>query len=162
MPVFCTGSVGHFSVCVSHSRGAKYSGRCHLIEQSLLSFLKGAIGRTQIDTGATGPSGAPCYPPARLDRANLETTVRELFAAGLAESTRKTYRSGERRYLNFCATWGESPYPATERHLASFIAHLYNEGLKPLTMKISAELRPELCRYLVSSGPLRADCPGPR
>ena len=62
----------------------------------------------------------------------METTLQELFAAGLTESTRKTYRSGERRYLNFCATLGN---PATEKHLAGFIAHLYNKGLKPSTMK---------------------------
>ena len=55
--------------------------------------------------------------------------------AGLAASTQRTYRSGERRYLLFCSMTGESPYPATEHRLTQFIAHLFEQGLGTSTMK---------------------------
>ena len=89
----------------------------------------------QTNSGTARPGGAPSHGPARLDTANLEATVRELFTAGLAESTRKIYQSGERRYLSFCPTLGESPYLTTERSLARFISHIYNQGLSASTMK---------------------------
>ena len=50
-------------------------------------------------------------------------------------STQKTYRSGEHRYLRFCAELGESPYPANEQRLARFIAHLFRQGLRAGSMK---------------------------
>ena len=56
----------------------------------------------------------------------------ELFAAGLAPSTQKAYKSGERRY---CSSAGQSPYPVTEQGLSAFVAFLYRQGLSAATMK---------------------------
>ena len=39
---------------------------------------------------------------ARLDVASLVPTARKLFDAGLANTTRKTYRVGANRYARFC------------------------------------------------------------
>lgn len=61
--------------------------------------------------------------------------VQQLFAAGLAPATRRTYQSGEKRYLGFCSSMGESPYPASEQPLSAFVAFLYQQGLSAATMK---------------------------
>ena len=39
---------------------------------------------------------------ARLDITNLDDTVLKLFLAGLADSTKQTYKSGACRYLEVC------------------------------------------------------------
>ena len=62
-------------------------------------------------------------------------TVQELFAAGLASSTQKAYKSGERRYSEFCTRTGVTPFPTKETTLSAFVAHLYREGLAASTAK---------------------------
>jgi len=47
----------------------------------------------------------------------------------------RTYRSGEKRYLTFVASIGESPYPATEQLLSKFVAFMFRERLSASTMK---------------------------
>lgn len=58
-----------------------------------------------------------------------------MFAAGLAHSTRRTYQTGERRYIRFCQEAGLTPFPAKEKSLILFAAHLYQEGLLAGTVK---------------------------
>ena len=62
-------------------------------------------------------------------------TVQELFTAGLASITQRVYRSGERRYTDFCRAANISPFPASEATLSSFVAFLYKEGLTAGTVK---------------------------
>jgi len=57
-----------------------------------------------------------------LDIAQLGLTVQELFVAGLADSTRKAYKSGERRYTEFCTRTGVTPFPTKETTLSAFVA----------------------------------------
>ncbi len=54
------------------------------------------------------PSGGAA---AGLDLSLLDPIVQDLFASGLALSTRKTYRTGGARYEGFCRKYGLSPYP---------------------------------------------------
>ena len=61
-------------------------------------------------------------------------TVQELFAAGLADSTQKAYKSGERSYAEFCTRTDVTPFP-TKETFSAFIAHLYREGLAASTVK---------------------------
>ena len=61
--------------------------------------------------------------------------VQELFAAGLAPATRKAYRSGERRYLQFCSSVGRSPFPMSEEGLSTFVADLLQQGLSLPSMR---------------------------
>ena len=72
----------------------------------------------------------------RLDLAQLDHAVQELFIAGLAGSTQKAYRSGEKRFVDFCAAAALRPFPATERILLSFVAFLFKEGLSAGTVKL--------------------------
>ncbi len=72
---------------------------------------------------------------AGLDLSELGHTVQELFAAGLADSTQRAYRAGEKRYTDFCAAAGLSPFPVTEPSLSAFVAFLYRVGLTAGTIK---------------------------
>ena len=56
---------------------------------------------------------------------------------GLAESTQRTYSSGNTRFLKFCEQIGTSPpLPVCECVLCCFCAHLANEKLKHKTIKV--------------------------
>lgn len=70
-----------------------------------------------------------------MDISHLERSVQELFTAGLAESTRKSYKTGANSYLSFCATYGRVNFPVTEKNLSLFSAHLSNKGLQASTVK---------------------------
>ena len=73
---------------------------------------------------------------ARLDFTNLDTTVQELYSAGIAPSTQKTYRSGSKRFIQFCEQYGISePFPVNEQVLVYFVASLYRGGLSGGTVK---------------------------
>ncbi len=55
---------------------------------------------------------------------------------GLAPSTRRTYRSGQERYLTFCRQTGTPPLPVCEQHLCRFCAYLADENLCLRTVKV--------------------------
>ena len=59
-----------------------------------------------------------------LDISTLVPTVQELFGAGIANSTQKVYKSGDRRYNNFCNMFYLSPYPVTESQLSYYVAYV--------------------------------------
>ena len=66
----------------------------------------------------------------------MDTTVQELFSAGIAPSTQKTYRSGSKRFIQFCEQYGISePFPVNEQVLVYFVASLYRGGLSGGTVK---------------------------
>ena len=62
-------------------------------------------------------------------------TVQELFSAGLAQSTVKSYRSCSNKYTKFCLDKGITPFPAEEKTVCCFIAALYVEGLAGSSVK---------------------------
>ena len=72
---------------------------------------------------------------ARLDLSSLDSAVQQLFSAGLANSTKKSYQSGANRYIRFCSLFGVTPYPTTERSLSYFVGYLFQEGLSASTVK---------------------------
>ena len=66
----------------------------------------------------------------------MDATVQELFSAGIAPSTQKTYRSGSKRFIQFCEQYGISePFPVNEQVLVYFVASLYRGGLSGGTVK---------------------------
>ena len=65
----------------------------------------------------------------------MDAVVRELFSAGLAASTRNSYRSGSKRYVDFCVLKSLNSFPVAERTLSLFLAYLYTEGLSGNTAK---------------------------
>lgn len=66
----------------------------------------------------------------------MDAAVQALFSAGLALSTQAVYRTGCRRFFQFCETFQVAqPLPVTERILSAFVAYLHIEGLAPGTVK---------------------------
>ena len=66
----------------------------------------------------------------------LGHTAQELFVAGLAGSTQRAYRLGEKCFMDFCITAALQPFPVTEPTLSAFVAFLYKEGLSVSTVKL--------------------------
>ena len=71
----------------------------------------------------------------RLDVTKLGQTVQELFNAGLEASTQRTYRSGEKRFIQFCELTSMPSFPVPEAVLCAFMAHLYMNGLSAGSVK---------------------------
>ena len=84
----------------------------------------------------------------------LVPVVQELSAAGIANSTRRVYRTGEGRYNKFCAQAGLPNYPASERVLMLFAAHLFNQQLSHGSIKsyLAAVRYAQICRGLGDPG----------
>ena len=71
----------------------------------------------------------PSAPSGQLDTSLLEERCRFFLVQGLAESTQKSYASGQRRFYNFCLQAGKlhptgSPCPTDEWTLCLFVAFL--------------------------------------
>ena len=65
----------------------------------------------------------------------MEERAAFYFTKGLADSSQKTYKSGENRYLRFCQSANWTPLPAPEATLCKFVSFLASEGLKHRTIK---------------------------
>ena len=72
---------------------------------------------------------------ARLDISRLDTIVQQLISAGLAPSTKNTYRAGGNRYVTWCEKLKLTAFLVTENTLTLFVASLYNDGLSGNTAK---------------------------
>ena len=112
---------------------------------------------------ATGPigshsscrltSGACHGQQSQLDITSLENLIRVYFAQGVAKSTRTTYSSAQRRYLNFCELYQIPPLPLSETSVCLFAAFLVHQGLRAQSistylsalrhLQISAGLQPQ-------------------
>jgi site-specific recombinase XerC len=66
----------------------------------------------------------------------LDKCVDKFFAKGLADSTQRTYRSGQKRFLDFCEAGGFKAVPASETILCRFVGFLAESGLKSRTIKV--------------------------
>ena len=105
--------------------------------QETLSLLSPAGTRGERATCAA-PRGAPGgtgRPPAGLDISALEKRFAEYFQKGLADSSHRTYRSCENRYLWFCQLYDCTPLPVSEDTLCKFATYLGGVGLKHRTIK---------------------------
>ena len=70
-----------------------------------------------------------------MDVSVLVPAVQELFEAGIANSTQRVYKSGDKRYNEFCDRFNLTTYPVTESQLSYFVAYLFKEGLSAGTVK---------------------------
>ena len=59
----------------------------------------------------------------------LDRIVLQLADCGIAESIKKVYESGQRRFLTLCQQHGRNPLPTTEVLLCRFVAFLAAFGL---------------------------------
>ena len=65
----------------------------------------------------------------------MEGVVSDLFSAGLALSTKRTYRSGTNRYIRMCSLANVTPFPVSEKSLCLFVGHLFADRLSSQTVK---------------------------
>ncbi len=72
---------------------------------------------------------------ARLDQGGLDQHVQSFFLRGLADITHRVYRTGQKRYLDFCSRAGLRGVPASEGVVCKFVAQHATEGLKHRTIK---------------------------
>ncbi len=91
-----------------------------------------ARGRCLVPSNYGGDNGGP---GAGLGVTDLVSTVSELFAAGLAESTHRAYESGCKRYIEFCKGVEWDPFPVSEDSLCLFVVKLFRDGLSAGTVK---------------------------
>ena len=70
-----------------------------------------------------------------MDIHSLDGAVQAYFAAGIADSTHKTYRTAERRFTKFFKDFSLSPYSVNESILCYFVACLGQQGLTAATIK---------------------------
>lgn len=66
----------------------------------------------------------------------MDRLVDKFFRKGLAESTQRTYGSGQRKYLDFCKSGGLQAVPASESVLCSFVSQIAESGIKYRTIKV--------------------------
>ena len=66
----------------------------------------------------------------------MDRASQKYFSKGLADSTQRTYSSGQRRYLRFCRESGVQAVPASERSCCLFATYLAEEGLTHKTIKV--------------------------
>ena len=119
----------------SHSGKVK-CGRGSLIEGRSLLLLSGGARRKEGTHSSRGRSvGGAGNPAAGLDLRELEKCATFYFAKGLADSSQRTYKSGENRYLHFCLSCKVTPLPVSESILCKFVSYLACEGLKHRSIK---------------------------
>ena len=64
----------------------------------------------------------------------LEDLASQLFTASLAEGTRRSYASAQKRFIDFCSHRGFTPLPLSEDKACLFVAYLASQGLSAQTI----------------------------
>ena len=95
-----------------------------------------AVSQARTISGARGVVAGTSNQPARLDVAELDRFADRLLAKSLAESTQRSYRSGQNRFLTFCRRVNVRAVPASETLLCRFVAYVAREKLKHRTIKV--------------------------
>lgn len=70
-----------------------------------------------------------------MDLPRFVPVVQDLFAAGLAESTKKVYKTGKGRYIDFCERLNLVQFPTSEETLLLLVGHLHQQNLSHGTIK---------------------------
>lgn len=71
-----------------------------------------------------------------MDIRELDPAVQRFYHAALTDSTKKTYKAGKKRYVDFCTKFNVQPLPVSESGLCYFAAHLGEQGLMESSVKI--------------------------
>lgn len=66
----------------------------------------------------------------------MDELVDKFFRKGLADTTHKTYGSGQKKFLEFCKAGGLQAVPASETVLCGFVSHVAEAGLRHRTIKV--------------------------
>ncbi len=90
--------------------------------------------------GNPGPTLIPHYILqwllSGLDITDLDEAVQFYCDQGIADSTRKTYKSALQRFSNFCDLYSiTTPFPVSESMLCYYASYLAAQKLSPQTIK---------------------------
>jgi hypothetical protein len=120
----------------SHTGCDKFSSRCIVTQQRLKIFLFCYTGTQVTYSHLISPSANVIQSSSSVDLSSLLFLDGVRMAGGwvedgfgIASSTRSTYSSAQRRFLDFCSCSGLSPLPISEHTLCLYAAFLANEGL---------------------------------
>ena len=127
-----------------HPRGPALAQRFSRYAEDVFS----AAGR-RADADPRGAAVAGDAAGIALERPAVEGALSRYTAQGVADSTRRSYASGLRRFERFCEQLGLQGLPASERVLSLFCAALAREGLRYATIKSYLRSR-HLCHCLFS------------
>ena len=95
-----------------------------------------SVGQKNSRRSSRGAAAIAGKQSAGLDVASLDKCVDKFFAKGLADSTQRTYRSGQKCFLEFCEAGGFKAVPASETVLCRFVGFLAESSLKSRTIKV--------------------------
>ena len=115
---------------VSHIPGSLNEAADHLSRDTLPSFLQITPGAKSHPT----PLGEELMATLVTQQSDW-TSASWRAALRLADSSHRTYKSGENRFLHFCQMSGVSPLPVSEGVLCKFVSYLAGEGLKHRSIK---------------------------
>ena len=86
------------------------------------------------DTG--GSPSSPIHRSTRLALSSLDNSVQQFYAAGLAPSTKATYKAGQLKFIKFCVEYNiKNVLPVNQDILCYYVAFLGREGLAHSTIK---------------------------
>lgn len=74
--------------------------------------------------------------PGTPDIDSLRSTAHHLVQSGIRQSTRRTYSSAQKSYLDFCSKYQLLPIPCTEETVLLFISYLYKNNLKGSSIRV--------------------------
>ena len=85
----------------------------------------------------TTSSCEPSHPAdTQVDIISVEVDVQHFLAAGVADSTMRTYIAGWARYQKFTTQFCIPPQPITVEKVSLFIAHVGAQGLSSTTIEV--------------------------
>lgn len=94
-----------------------------------ITFHSSSPRSLRSSSGASTVVGCGDRTPTGPDIGQLDAAVCELFSAGLAPATLRSYRSGCGAYTTFCDKGGWTSFPASERVMCYFVAALHEKGI---------------------------------
>ena len=108
-------------VKVSHIPGVE-NIQADAISRDLLRVIcTGTSSQSKVSSSQCPFACPPSRKSTGLDLTRLGHTVQELFSAGLAQSTVKSYKSCSNKYTKFCVDKGITPFPVEEKTVLSQI-----------------------------------------
>ena len=127
----------------SDSPAVKDDNHCALVEtENLVSTSHRSSSRTSHSSSKKTDNIRPCnrkshskckleldcmyYFGKTLREKGISREVRKILAAGLRESTKKTYQYFIKRYIIYCHTKGWHVVDKNIRHILSFLSHLFH------------------------------------
>ena len=123
-----------------HIPGVQNGAADALSRNALPSFQRLVPEVNELPSPSRQPVRVPCARDTRLDQGGLDQHVQTFFMRGLADSTHRVYRTGQKRYSDFCSKAGLHGVTASESVVCKFVAQLATEGRKHRTQSSRTKL----------------------